>query len=145
MDCDGVLNNNKTKTFHTRVFDPQNIIQLDRIIQVTGCKVVLSSAWRLGGIESIYDPLDNACIGNKDMADRIKQAVIDKTPNYVQDKFERGYEIQAWIDKNDFVGTFVIIDDVPDMVHLLDHLVLTKDEGLTEELADRAILLFSGS
>jgi hypothetical protein len=144
LDVDGVLNNKFTKTFRSKFFDFENVFQLDRIIQETNCKIVISSGWRLAGLNCIDEQIETACIENKDMVDRIKSAIMDRTPDYVQDSLVRGDEIQAWMDNNNFTGRFVIIDDVPDMAHLMDHLVLTKNHGLTKELADKAILLLSG-
>ena len=141
LDIDGVMNNIKTLQEGWKIFDPVAVEQLDRIIRTTGCKIVLSSTWRIAGITSIHGPLDNASIGHQDRAERIKATVFDKTPDYVgKGSAERGHEIQAWLDINKFEGKFVIVDDDSDMAHLKDHLVQTNfDDGLTKELADEII------
>lgn len=148
LDIDGVLNNTDTIVKHSgggvcKVFDPACVRQLWRIIDRTKCKIVLSSTWRLGGVESVFDPIKLACLGRpKSESELIIEAFIGRTPSHVPGKRERGYEIGGWIKENNFSGKFAILDDDSDMVHLSDHLVQTKFQtGLTKKDADKVITL----
>ncbi len=124
LDIDGVLNNDDTPGEFI-CWDPNLIKILNRIIEETGAKIVLSSTWRK--IEYRCDAIKN------DM----KINYIGKTPILWK---KRGIEIQEWLDENPDVEKFVILDDDSDMVHLMPHLLQTDGEfGLTNEIADEAI------
>jgi len=149
LDIDGVLNSHESyvrhckETFHDNP-DPEHIKHLNRIVEKTGAKVVISSTWRLGihslGIWRLLDAFG------------FKGEVIGQTPRRAGSI--RGVEIGDWIDKHnkgedlfmqvdkevDPVESFVILDDDSDMGELLPFLVQPKiDNGLTSEDADRAI------
>jgi hypothetical protein len=69
--------------------------------------------------------------------------MIDRTPNFHISAC-RGYEIQDWLNKSDFVNSFAILDDDCDMYHLMPYLVNTDGrEGLTMEKAQVAIDLLN--
>lgn len=69
-------------------------------------KIVVSSSWRRGRtIEKLNKILKYHKVFDEDK-------VIDKTPCL---STERGYEIQKWIEDNNFTGDFVILDDDSDM------------------------------
>lgn len=56
----------------------------------------------------------------------------------------RGLEIQCWLDEHPQVTRFAIVDDEPDMEHLVDHLVLTDPRlGLTEQDCARILKLLA--
>lgn len=84
--------------------DPVAIGLMNRLIEKSGAKVVLSSshrnafhgADRLDALRCYLSALGLVC----DM--------IDVTPNLAQ---ERGFEVQAWLDQNDDVERHAIIDD----------------------------------
>lgn len=144
LDIDGVLATAETQRIGMNVFDPKCVQELHRIVQETGCKIVLSSTWRLGGLESIHDPLRNASIGKPEQLRLIMDALLDITP--ISDNMHRGLEIRQWIEENDFSGNFVIVDDDSfDMAAVSEQLVLTQFEtGLTSKEADEIINMFSG-
>lgn len=111
---DGVYNQNVFKSGHEELNNKQAIGWLNELYKHCPYDIVVSSTWRLGMsteelqyllIRSGFDP---------------DIRVIDKTP-VLHD--ERGKEIQAWIDKYDFTGNFIIIDDDSDMCHLKNRLV----------------------
>lgn len=140
LDIDGVLNDRKTRSRSPGGFtfvDTPKIRRLKRIIDATDAEVVLSSDWR-------YDRDDPAL--NADfiaLENRLAKHGIEFygfTPNIAWDK--RGLEIQSWLDDHKGVTGFVILDDRGDMEPNLTHLVQTKmRDGLTEELADKAIAI----
>jgi len=78
--------------------------------------IVVSSTWRMSrSVETLQN-----IITNSGFLKEIK--VIDKTPVLYQ---QRGWEIQKWIDDNNFKGKFIIIDDDSDMCDLIGLLVRT--------------------
>lgn len=84
LDIDGVLN---CKTTVNRVggvigIDPYMVILVDRIIQATGCKIVVSSSWRHW----------------KEGLAELKLPYIDTTP--IAESGFRGDEINMWLEKN---------------------------------------------
>lgn len=147
LDVDGVLNShdyvNRGGSLNCGRdgLDPEAVKHLQRIVDVTGCALVLSSTWRL--IHSLSD-----------MRGRLIQAGMrspvplrDKTPcldsQYKDGKIVvariRGDEIKQWIDDRDFKGKYVCLDDDPDF-HPDQPLVQTTfTHGLTAEEAERCI------
>ena len=72
--------------------------------------------------------------------------IIGKTVWYTDENSQRGDEIQHWLDHNDPLESFVILDDDEDMKHLLPNLILSNfDDGLTEEQANKAIDFLQGN
>ena len=136
LDIDGVLNTHESLIQNIE-FDTACLNQLERIIQTTGCKIVISSAWRMFGKQYIIDTINQAAgyVGN------ITQAIIDMTPDRACNGDLRGDEIQAWLNQNtDLVSQFVIVDDDTDMGNLLPYLVKTNPQsGLTVKLANKII------
>lgn len=143
MDIDGVLLPGNFLWKHgddRSALDPICVRNLYKIVKETGCKIVVSSTWRLGGLDRIVDAIHYAMIGRKEDADEICSAIIGSTPFC---NTQRGLEIQQWLDDNDFEGKFVILDDDSDMVHLMDRLVKTDFvTGLTDEKTEKVIELF---
>lgn len=183
LDIDGVLNHqNWFSRRHKEVdqndivshypfyeFDPESVEQLNRIINETGAKIVVSSTWRLGRtITQLQEILDRVgFIGE----------VIDKTPNFhakgtdndgerIGYTIPRGCEIDWWLDnKGKFqrinwsteeqqkyidkaiVKNYVILDDDSDMLYgQREHFVKTYTmNGLTKERADDCIRILNST
>ena len=154
LDCDGVLNNDETLENHydkyknNKNIDSLMVSRLNKIIEATGAKVVLSSSWRIVvGLEETVETMEKAgFIGE----------VIGATPNlqrgfHVAGTTPRGDEIQQWLDKNPQVTNFVILDDCDDMGKLSRYLVQTKfyssyyvPGGLLESHVEKAIATLNG-
>lgn len=150
-DVDGVLNNDKwfenllteTKVTDTMSLwpgghlDPDNIINLDRLVCETGARIVLSSAWRSHiSCEMLAHLLrDRGYTGPEFIGRTPRLTPLDGGYTY------RGHEIQAWLDEHGAdVTSIVILDDMEDMVHLSDRYVKTDPlVGLTDADVDRAI------
>jgi hypothetical protein len=132
LDIDGVLNTHRTPLTSDGFLgiDPYMVILLDRIIQATGCKIVLSSSWRLHP-ESLETVKKTVC------------EIYDVTPSS-QGLSSRGTEIKQWLDAHLEVTKFACIDDNTDF---LDGQKLFKTEyyggGLTEELSKEIIKYFN--
>ena len=95
--------------------DDRAIANLNRIVEETGCKVVLSSSWR-SSIES-----ENIFTQNLLKLKGFKYEFYDVTPRLWFSDFSirRGEEIKFWLDKESEkheIESFVIIDDDSDML-----------------------------
>lgn len=132
LDIDGVVNCVTTAQRYRGFIgiDPYMAILVDRIIQSTGCKVVLSSTWRL----------------TEDGRDEVRRQVcdfIDCTPdmqkghNYGFTK--RGYEIEAWLKNHPEVKKYAILDDNTDMLPDQPFFKTSWTVGLTQEIANEVI------
>ena len=125
LDVDGVLN-----SFQDRYsFDLETDYHfelLQKIVQETGAKIVLSSSWRIG----------LARHGESVLIDRLKEFgmnIISCTP--VLNGCCRGDEIRKWLDDTEEdVERFVILDDESDMAEFKEtHLIKTDSMvGLQE-------------
>lgn len=179
LDFDGVLNSGEwMKTLKKgkeagRVYgsdgdqwwidmiDPAAVAQLNRVIDETGAKVVVSSTWRLRHEpEALQRLLD---------ARGFKGEVIDRTPRAngtklqlesgewvfpkLSQKVQRGDEIKYWLHLHPKVTEFVVLDDDSDMDAVRDRYVQTYYQhwtkypegelGLGPLAADRAIALMN--
>lgn len=111
---DGSWSFNVHKAGRNELNNKQAIGWLNELYSKVPYDIVVSSTWRIG---MTIEELQNL-ITNSGFNPEIK--VIGMTPPlYLQ----RGEEIQAWIDKNNFTGKYIIIDDDSDMCHLLPVLV----------------------
>jgi hypothetical protein len=135
LDFDGVVNsvafikklqetNSPLLEDCSKLIDYSAVQVLNKIIERTGAKVVISSTWRLYFKRNkLIDILESY---------GFKGIVIGVTPDLINKP--RGEEIQRWMDNCEYQGKFVIIDDSSDMAHLKDHLFQTdNDYGLLEE------------
>ena len=146
LDIDGVLNchqtfRNKKSTYEYNELDdidPENVKHLNKILSETNANIVISSSWRLH--KNIHEL--------KFLAEQVNVdplRIIDKTPDLSKVSYERGYEIQKWLDGHKDIEKFVILDDDEDMLHLKKFLIKTSSStgGLTEEKANDAIKLLN--
>ena len=142
LDIDGVLNSwawtdkeGERESFPGwNKVDPEACARLNRIVEATGAKVVISSTWRKALRLSEIRGVLAKCGAKVD--------VIGATPVLWK---PRGLEIQSWLDGPDDVEAFVILDDDADMEHLVGKLVQTScATGLMDEHVDRAIAVLNG-
>lgn len=181
LDFDGVLNHEMwykrrfqemdmelyTSKYPYYEFDPLSIEQLNRIIEQTGAKVVVSSTWRHGKTpQQLQELLEN--VG-------FKGEVISKTPDFVAygKKIDgdpiaytvpRGCEIDWWLENEGkfqrinwsverqkeylekaIVKNYIILDDDSDMLYnQREHFIKTSIySGLTKEIADKCIQILN--
>ena len=137
LDIDGVLNNADllyAGGIHT--IDDGLISILKKIVDATGAEIVLSSTWRLE--ESNRERVREA-LARHDME------FIDRTLEIhrkLSQWVERSIEILEWLHRHPQVKQFAILDDDPDAgTNGLGEFFFqtTFREGLTEEIAERAI------
>ena len=150
LDIDGVLVTN-TQVFSglkgrdsesgMHFFDEKCVERLNRLIQKTDAQLVLSSTWRINGLEKF---------NSHARKQNLIRLPIDMTP-YLDHKIEnsniysgvpRGREIKAWLKDNKGVDKFVILDDSSDMEDLINKLVHIKngmEGGLQDIHVDEAM------
>lgn len=134
LDIDGVCNSERYAKERAKGgmldIDPVAAARVNRIIDATGCAVVLSSTWRL----------------SEDLREQVRKNVcefIDVTADYPGKK--RGIEVQVWLNQHPAVRQYAILDDDDDFLpgqHLFD---TTFAEGLTDDIADQVIKHFVGA
>ena len=145
LDIDGVLNHddwfesdsyrNHQSNWKVSMFDPKCVERVNRILEKTNAKLVVSSSWRyMQDLPPIRDL-------------------------YVDDiRYWRGSEIKYWLDHKDPNANYVILDDDPDMLeeqkyHFIqtcnDKLVTpklyeyNKGSGLTDKCVEDAIKILN--
>lgn len=168
LDIDGVLNshdwwqrrdnslrklNPKTREEEAELeLDPEAIERLNRVTELTGAVIVVSSTWRTGGAKKWSNA--QAMLVYRGL----RGEIVDKTPELFQHvgerlesghqphrRADRGLEIQAWLTAHPEVERFAIVDDDSDMAHLRPYLVKTHmdgdDGGLQDEHVERLVAL----
>lgn len=141
LDIDGVLNCEKAfkdgycryvdwEGGHHMAFYPPSKVPLNKLIQETGAKIVISSTWRSSGLEFMRNVWEQ-----EDM----KGEIISITPHLyfegVNESVPRGCEIDKWLRDKGFrhvnwseeiqkhyvdksgIESYVIIDDDSDMLY----------------------------
>ena len=135
LDFDGVI------TIPPRWYLKADLIKnVKRIVDATGAKIVVSSAWRMDSVEETIEKMigwPKRCPRNK-MLNWLIDNLYDVTHTY---RGLRGDEIKDWLDEHSDVENYVIMDDDGDMRDdQLYHFVQTNyEDGLTEVETKRAI------
>lgn len=135
LDVDGVLNIFRDyETIGNDIMffkiNRRCLERLHRIIKDTGCKLVLSSSWRV-----LRD-------GRKTLEKIGELKFIGETDD---DGIHRGKQIKRWLDAHPEVENFCILDDDGDMLLSQQaHFVQTDPEfGLTETMEYRVKLILN--
>ena len=139
LDIDGVVCLHKDKDWDNEeeIFDADCRRKLQEIVSATGCKLVLSSSWRLfpESIRSMFRQLKPFGI--------TRENFLGRTPL----RGERGDEIMAYLKKHPQIETFVAVDDERFYSRAFpqDRLILTKPEsGITESVKEACIRKLNG-
>lgn len=147
LDIDGVLVNRaalegcQTTSGPCR-FDPVCVENLNAITDATGAALILTSTWR-----RFLDNLPDILALNGVKAPMAGQTpdLSRQLPSRLSIAVERGQEIQAWLDDNPGIESFIILDDDADMGALLPRLVRTDPlAGLRVVDFVRALHLLNG-
>jgi len=124
------------------LFCPLACRRLDWIIQATDAKIVISSTWRMNGLDEM-----KAMWKHREIAGE----VIDITPVHMTrrgidnlsftERCERGNEIKEWLSLHPEVESYVIFDDDNDMLpEQKDNFIQTDEAyGITLKDAEKAI------
>ena len=142
LDIDGVFVTRKSLNIsdsardkYGHLFDPVTVKRFDRIIRKTGAKIVISSAWRMSGLQVMQQMWKDR---------NLPGDVIDITSNIGMG--QRGPQIAHWLDGNFTVDNYILIDDSAgglDDDQLLRLVRTTFDDGLQDIHADMAIKLLN--
>lgn len=138
LDIDGVCN---SAEYAKRIYEQQGyggLIGIDatlarkvrRIVQETGCKVVLSSTWRLWE-SSRAEVRHKVC----DFID----CTIDLQRGSKRGVAPRGDEVREWLSRHPHVTQYAILDDDSDFSPDQWLFKTTFDKGLTDEIAQAVI------
>jgi HAD domain in Swiss Army Knife RNA repair proteins len=127
LDIDGVVNCSTTPTRSDDFIgiDPYMALLVGRIIDATGCSVVLSSSWRYHE-ESMAEVRQRVC------------NFVDVTPKN-SGLTSRGTEIKAWLESHPEVSRYAILDDNTDFLDGQPLFKTAWEKGLTDEIANSVI------
>lgn len=168
LDIDGVLNHDEwfesehykkhRESWNKSMFDPECVARVNKIIEATGARLVVSSSWRtMRDLKEIFEGVGlHTDFDITPCAD-----LIYSREEYAYDSpvFWRGNEIKYYLDRNP-AGNYVILDDDTDMLdEQLDHFIQTcgdkintpnlyinnEGSGLTDKLMNKAIEILNGN
>ena len=155
LDIDGVLNHdvwfrsdaykNHQENWRVSMFDPDCVARVNRILQETGAKLVVSSSWRdMADLAYIFKGVGLPTeFGVTPFADKVFNLNPLRDMFGEEDvRYWRGSEIKWYLEHNtneDYV--YCILDDDWDMLpEQLEYFVNTNNpSGLTDELMYKAI------
>lgn len=128
--------------------DSECVKRLNKITDVTGAIIVISSTWRLACVEE--DDFKHLANYLKSMG--VKAHILDKTPTHLRfgcmERINgRGREIEQWLNEwpGEEVESFVILDDDDDLEPYMDCHVQTPEEtGLDDSHVEQAIKILNG-
>ena len=144
LDIDGVLNCQGSSTYFGVApgIDEDKLLRLQRIIQATGARIVLTSSWKEDWQEknAAGQYIDNVLAS-------VGLSVFDKTEDRV---LNRGFGIQSWINSHN-VQSYVILDDecfdyeeYPELEKRWIQTVFGNEKGgLQEEHVEKAISILN--
>lgn len=143
LDIDGVLvtlNSEYASDMQSGLVE-----NLASVIRQTGTKIVVSSSWKVSGIDvgsTFEQELKKA--SSSEVYSTIMSAVIDRTDDLVLDGFTREDEILKYVNENN-IDKFVAVDDAAMMFPSRpDWLVVTNPyRGLTVGIKNKLIARLS--
>lgn len=138
LDIDGVLNGDDWLTLTgcdtskpLSYFQPDCCARLQRILDATGAKVVISSSWRrMFSLDEIRGFLAESGV----TADVIDHTIVRFSMCY------RAYEIDRWLDENS-CEVYCVLDDIKMPEHRDNQVLTTERIGLTDSDVERAIAI----
>ena len=148
LDIDGVFNHEKhykwlietdeptplQQVYPYSEFNPESCKILNRIIDETDAKIVLSSSWRLDGINRMNSLFKHFGLPR----------IYDITPSLCGrfGSLCRGKEIDKWLSEHHEVTKYVILDDDTDMEEYQLPFFIKTDpykDGLNNDIANKVI------
>lgn len=112
---------------------PTQVRRVNKLIEKTGAKIVLSTSWRKGD-ETWWNNLLITLEGFG-----LLPVIIGKIPDL---RTSRGEEVQAYLDEHPEVIQFVILDDINEFTeyNLLDNFIQTNYQlGIQDKDVERAL------
>jgi hypothetical protein len=138
LDIDGVLNSAFVLEEQRRgdAISREMIERVNKIVDATGCKIVISSTWR------IYQRFDKLTALLYSYG--LRRVIIDATEDLGGYDYTRGDEINEWVFRHREIEMFVILDDNKDDSMVESVLVQTTfKHGLQDEHVAKAIAILS--
>jgi hypothetical protein len=119
-------------------WDKECLAQLQRIVDTTDAKIVISSDWRMYGLERMVHFFKIYGM-DEYVTDITTLENIDKSknPEFMRISSYRSIEILLYVERNPSIKSWVAIDDRP-LDSLGNHFVRTE-EKMTKEDADKCI------
>lgn len=144
LDIDGVLITHRSMRRHslketTTDVDPNCVAELNRLTAFMQADIVLSSSWRVKGIEEMRKLLGQWGVAGK-LID-CTPILDNKHPSGVWLSASRTDEIKAWLANNSYHGLYIAIDDEKLWLANRYTIKTAYEYGLTKVLVDRAIEL----
>ena len=158
LDIDGVLNTGRYQNLLMEsglhffdddgaLFDPVAIENLKYIVEMTSAKIVLTSTWRMDGIDAMREMWERrrmpSYIYGITPHSLTRFADIDTHNEWSKHAVgSRGMEVNEWLCRNAKVANaYAILDDEDDfLLFQAKHVALTNPyNGLTKEIADMVI------
>ena len=153
LDIDGVLNTGRYSDYLIEnglcetdadgyLFDPEAVQNLERIIEATDAKIIITSTWRLDGdMQALWRNRNLAGEAIGTTPTLLREETIGKVKVYYG---HRGMEVEAWLKDNAIAPyKYAILDDEDDYLpHQAERLILTDPmRGITKDVADKVISL----
>ena len=119
LDIDGVIATDKSYSEYEDRLDRKCIKVLNYLTTKIKAQIVISSTWRFEGLIHLKDLLKNAGVEADVLS--VTPDANEKTQSGLLIAEGRGSEILKWIEENNYVGEYVVLDDeVSDIVKFID-------------------------
>lgn len=134
------------------LFVPEAVSNLRRIVETTGCQIVVSSTWRIDGESRIRRIWKNRnmpgeLIGVTPILLFSTYQDADTKERIEKPEWEaKAFEVNAWLEKNEITyARYAILDDENMFLfRQQDHLVVTDAyDGLTRDKAEEVISILT--
>lgn len=162
LDIDGVLNGQDNQysrlelwrkdpvRFKTRdefgdLFDERSVRWLHFIIERTDCKIVISSTWRMVGLDRMQLMWEMRDLPGEVIAITPTTTSQETVELYAatNNEADRGYEIQEWIDEFK-PERYCIVDDNDDMLSHQQFVRTDSGVGLNRKTAMAVVAVLNG-
>ena len=163
LDFDGVLNSSEFAAHLYRnnesaqdekgldLFDPQTIDCMNRIVDATGAKIVVTSSWRYLGLAKLQElwkerGLHGEIIGMTSLH-VVDELILEKGLEWLEEEMNgspRSEEIAHWLKSYNIKANYVILDDLPMPKDFQPHAVQVNPKvGLTDIEVKQAIQILN--
>ena len=163
LDFDGVLNSSEFAAHLYRnnesaqdekgldLFDPQTIDCMNRIVDATGAKIVVTSSWRYLGLAKLQElwkerGLHGEIIGMTSLH-VVDELILEKGLEWLEEEMNgspRSEEIAHWLKSYNINANYVILDDLPMPKEFQPHAVQVNPKvGLTDIEIEQAIQILN--
>lgn len=118
---------------------PSAVARVNRILDASGAKLVISSTWREHHTQDELQTL----LGARGLTHQIFSMTPVILPKHFLEDVPRGDEIGAWLQSHPEVSRFAILDDSWVDPYKVQHVWIDPIFALTDEDVDRAIAILT--